>query len=67
MLFHPRFYYCPLHCRESYFGGALKLVKAKGEPLHSAHCTRTARVLDQVPPKESPSTPLPNALISPPP
>ena len=34
-----------------------------GEPLH---CTRTARYfLDQVPLEESPSTPLPNTLISP--
>ena len=34
-----------------------------GAPLH---CARTARYfLDQVPPEESPSTPLPNTLISP--
>ena len=33
-----------------------------GAPLH---CVRTTRYfLDQVPPQESPSTPLPNALIS---
>ena len=34
-----------------------------GAPLH---CARTARyILDQAPPKEPPSTPLPNALVSP--
>ena len=38
-------------------GGALAL---------RAHCTRTARYfLHQVAPEEFPSTPLPNALISP--
>ena len=34
-----------------------------GAPLHCVHTVRY--FLDQVPPEESPRTPLPNALISP--